>query len=147
MARLDKKPRLKTAIRKKPNICNKAVFVANVSGTANQSFDEAVHIDRKLALDASRPKNPQALCRVRSSESDQRGRCLRYGSEVGESCPDETHINSLAERSRINALNLKTTPPRGLAAKALKQFAIRLRASFLDDHRVVFLRCALFRVQ
>jgi hypothetical protein len=32
--------------------------------------------------------NARAPCRVASTESDMRGRCMRCGAEIGEACPE-----------------------------------------------------------
>lgn len=33
--------------------------------------------------------NPAAPCRLSSTESDMRGRCMRCGAEIGEACPEQ----------------------------------------------------------
>jgi hypothetical protein len=69
------------------NNISKDELVAKVLGAVRQAFDEQLHNAR--VLDASRPNIPQASCRVLSHESDQRGRCLRCGTGVGEPCGEE----------------------------------------------------------
>ena len=71
------------------NNISKNDFVAKMSGVAAQAFNEALHIENKRVLDTTRQINPQGLCRARSDDSDQHGRCFRCGSETGEACPEE----------------------------------------------------------
>jgi hypothetical protein len=69
------------------NIC-KNDLGAKISALFDQAFEEAAHMERKRVLDTTRQNDPLGLCRMRSSESDQHGRCYRCGSGVGEPCGD-----------------------------------------------------------
>src|ERR1700674_3371114 len=78
-----------SARRAVSNNISKNDFVAKMSGVAAQAFNEALHIENKRVLDTTRQINPQGVCRARSDDSDQHGRCFRCGSETGEACPEE----------------------------------------------------------
>jgi hypothetical protein len=47
-------------------------------------------IEKPPQIETEKPPrefNPAAPCRLTSTESDMRGRCMRCGAEIGEACP------------------------------------------------------------
>jgi hypothetical protein len=45
---------------------------------------------RPIEIEETPPRefNAHAPCRLSSTESDMRGRCMRCGAEIGEACPE-----------------------------------------------------------